>query len=146
MRECAPLVARIIALWLDFLPPVRYARRMTASARTTLVAAAYCLGLLAGVAQARDQTYRGLLVDHSGAQSRFRFTVRSCSTDSEGTSQCQGRFSRCRTDPCPATRGQTDLVFGADGSVSLALVSEGQRLACELVSDPGPERGTYICR
>src|SRR5262245_19064567 len=118
---------------------------MHARGRKTLVTAACSLGLLAGIAQGRDQTYRGLLVDGSGAQSRFRFTVTSCTTDSHGNSLCQGRFSRCRTDPCPATKGQTELVFGADGSVALVLVTEGQRLACELVTAPGPERGTYLC-
>ena len=118
---------------------------MHARGLTTLVAAACSLGLLAGIAQGRDQTYRGLLTDGSGAQGRFRFTVTSCATDAQGNTQCQGRFSRCRADPCPATKGQTELVFGADGSVSLMLVTEGQRLACELVTAPGPERGTYVC-
>ena len=118
---------------------------MHARGRTTLVAAACSLGLLAGIAQEQDQIYRGLLVDGSGAQSRFRFTVTNRTTDSPGNSSCQGRFSRCRTDPRPATKGQTELFFGADGSVALVLVTEGQRLACELVTAPGPERGTYVC-
>ena len=102
-------------------------------------------GLLGGVAQARDQVYRGLLTDSSGAQSRFRFTVKSCATDSHRNNVCQGPFSRCRTDPCPAPRGQAELILDADGSVFLVLVSEGQRLACTLVTKPGPERGTYAC-
>jgi hypothetical protein len=118
---------------------------MHARARTTLVAVALSFGLLGGVAQARDQVYRGLLADGSGAQSRFRFTVTDCVTDSHQNSVCQGRFSRCRTDPCPASRGQTELILGADGSVFLVLVSEGQRLACALVTQPGPDRGTYAC-
>ena len=118
---------------------------MHARARTTLVAVAVGFGLLGGVAQARDQVYRGLLTDGSGAQSRFRFTVTSCATDSHGNDVCQGRFSRCRTDPCPSSRGQAELIVDADGSVFLVLVSEGQRLACTLVTRPGPERGTYAC-
>jgi hypothetical protein len=119
---------------------------MNARACTTLVATAWSLALLAGVAQARDQVYRGLLVDGSGAQSRFRFRITGCTTDSRGNDVCQGRFSRCHTDPCPATKGHAELVFGADGSVSLVLVAEGQRLACSLVTKPGPERGTYLCK
>ena len=118
---------------------------MHARARTTLVAVAVGFGLLGSVAQARDQVFRGLLTDSSGEQSRFRFTVTSCATDSHGNNVCQGRFSRCRTDPCPSSRGQAELIVDADGSVFLVLVSKGQRLACTLVTQPGPERGTYAC-
>jgi hypothetical protein len=118
---------------------------MHARVRTTLVAAALSFGLFGGVAQARDRVYRGFLTDDSGAQSRFRFTVESCATDSHHDSVCQGRFSRCRTDPCPASKGQAELMVDADGTVFLVLVSAGERLACTLVTQPGPDRGTYAC-
>ena len=118
---------------------------MHARARTTLVAVALSFGLLGGVAQARDQVVRGLLTDASGAQSRFRFTVKTCETDSHHDNVCQGKFSRCHTDPCPASKGQAELIVDAHGSVFLVLVSGEQRLACTLVTQPGPDRGTYAC-
>ena len=118
---------------------------MHARARTTLVAVAFSFGLLGGVAQARDQVVRGLLTDASGAQSRFRFIVRTCETDSHHDNVCQGTFSRCHADPCPASKGQAELIVDADGSVLLVLVSSGQRLTCTLVTQPGPDRGTYAC-
>ena len=40
---------------------------------------------------------------------------------------------------------QAELIVDAHGSVFLVLVSEGQRLACTLVTQPGPDRGTYAC-
>jgi len=118
---------------------------MHARARTTLVAVAFSFGLLGGVAQARDQVVRGLLTDASGAQSRFRFTTKTCATDSHHDNVCQGTFSRCHTDPCPASKGQAELIVDAHGSVFLVLVSGGQRLACTLVTQPGSDRGTYAC-
>ena len=73
------------------------------------------------------------------------FTTKTCATDSHHDNVCQGTFSRCHTHPCPASKGQAELVVDAHGSVFLVLVSGGQRLACTLVTQPGPDRGTYAC-
>jgi len=102
------------------------------------------LGSLAGTSHARENVYRGILLDADGSQSRFRFTITSCSTQG-GTTVCQGGFSRCRHDPCPATKGTSTITFAADGSVSIMLAAGGERLSCTLATAPGSDRGTYVC-
>jgi len=116
---------------------------MPALLRRTIVVV-LLLGSLAGTVHARENVYRGILVDADGSQSRFRFTITTCSTQG-GTTVCEGGFSRCRHDPCPATKGKSTITFAADGSISIMLEAGGGRLSCALASAPGQERGLYVC-
>ena len=106
---------------------------------------ALLLGSLAGIVHARENVYRGILVDADGSQSRFRFSITSCSTQGSST-VCEGGFSRCRHEPCPATKGKSTITFAADGSIAIMLEAGGERLSCALVTAPGTGRGTYVCR
>src|SRR4030095_16405053 len=122
-----------------FLPPRSRRRcdfratncRMPALLRQTMVVALFFLGSLAGTSHARENVYRGILVAADGSQSRFRFTITSCSTEG-GTTLAEGGFSPCRHDPCPATKGNSTITFAANGSISIVLEANGGRLACTL--------------
>src|SRR5262245_8192718 len=118
---------------------------MLANSCRTFVVAAVGLGLATGVAQARETFYRGRLIDADGSSSRFRFTITSCTTEG-GATTCEGSFSRCRNDPCPATKGKSTITFAADGTITIVLEASGERLSCELDGQPSSERGTYVCQ